>query len=193
MEQIIIGLTGPTGSGKSTAAAVAQELGFFVIDADKVAHRVTDQNLNCKSALVAEFGDILDHTGALNRKKLAAAAFKTPQATKRLNQITLPFIMEEIKGIIKRGGNKILLDAPTLFEAGAESLCHKVYGVLAPTELRLARIMKRDGIGEEAALLRINAGKNDEFYHSRCNKILLNGLSESEFKAECVKAFSELN
>ena len=189
MKRLIIGLTGPTGSGKSTLCKEAEKMGFFVIDADKVAHRVTNGTA-CKNELSAEFSDILNPDGSLCRKALAEKAFRDKESTERLNSITLPHIMKEIEVIIKGGGDKILLDAPTLFEAGANRLCYGVIGLLAPKAERLARITERDGITEEAAILRMSAGKPDEFYKERCDVIIENNGSLQLLEENCRKALS---
>ena len=91
----------------------------------------------------------------------------------------MPFIVELVNEEIKNS-EKVLLDAPTLFESGMDKLCLKTVAVLADREIRLKRIMTRDGIDEESALLRINAGKPDGFYIENADYIILNNGSKDE-------------
>ena len=178
----ILGLTGQTGAGKSTLHSVAEEKGFYVIDCDKVAHSVLDQNEQLKAALHKAFGDVLTDN-KIDRKKLAAKAFSTKENTELLNKTTLPFITNEINSIIERAESEyIMLDAPTLYESGADKLCSFVVALLAGEEIRKARIIERDNITEEAAELRLSAAKKDEFYISRANKVIYNNGSIEEYK-----------
>ena len=178
----ILGITGQTGAGKSTLHSVAEEKGFYVIDCDKVAHSVLDQNEQLKAALHKAFGDVLTDN-KIDRKKLAAKAFSTKENTELLNKTTLPFITNEINSIIERAESEyIMLDAPTLYESGADKLCSFVVALLAGEEIRKARIIERDNITEEAAELRLSAAKKDEFYISRANKVIYNNGSIEEYK-----------
>ena len=182
MQKFIVGVTGPTGSGKSTIRSIATELGFFCIDADKVAREVTKKGSPLLPILQKEFGEILNPDGTLNRKGLAKAAFKDKKSTDKLNSIMLPHILNDIENIIKKAEQRfILLDAPTLFEAGANRLCNTTIGVIASEEIRLKRIIERDGISEDAAWLRINAGKPESFYLENCNYVLTNNQSVDKF------------
>lgn len=175
----IIGLTGPTGSGKSTACRYAESLGWLVVDCDKVA-RETTENPEALEALTAVFGkEILSEDGKLNRKALAQKAFCTPENTELLNATILPFIVALIKEKIKESSSEnILLDAPTLYESGADLLCDGVCVITAPSELRWGRIMARDNLTEEEARLRMSAGKDDEFYKARTPHIIYNDGDE---------------
>lgn len=171
----VLGLTGPTGSGKTTAGQKAKKLGWYVIDCDKVAREaVKDKTALC--ALKNAFGDdITDQNGELNRKILAQRAFSSEQNTELLNKTLLPFVVELVKKKIDdSNSDKILLDAPTLFESGADALCSKICAVLSSKENRLVRIMKRDNIDEQSALLRMSAGKSDEYYKSKTMHIIYN-------------------
>lgn len=190
---MIIGLTGPTGSGKTTVCDVATELGFTVINCDDLAHELTNSG-EPLAALVDEFGDkILNRDGSLNRKMLAEAAFSDKNSTERLNNTVLPFVVAELKNIIgKNVGKNILLDAPTLYESGAETLCDKVIAVIADKSVRVERIIKRDNLSTFMALLRIGAGKPDEFYQSRADIILENNGAESELYASAKSIFKEI-
>ena len=119
----------------------------------------------------------------IDRKKLAAKAFSTKENTELLNKTTLPFITNEINSIIERAESEyIMLDAPTLYESGADKLCSFVVALLAGEEIRKARIIERDNITEEAAELRLSAAKKDEFYISRANKVIYNNGSIEEYK-----------
>lgn len=170
---MIIGLTGPTGAGKSIGAIVAKNLGFNVIDCDKLARVAVEKGTDGLKSLVSVFGeDILDSDQNLNRKVLAEKAFSTKENTKLLNDTIFPHIVLLVKERAK--GDKVLLDAPTLFESGIDSMCDKTVAVLSDTETRLARIMERDGIDEESALLRIGAGKPDGFYEKNADIIVYN-------------------
>ena len=171
----IIGLTGATGSGKSTVAKV---LGLPVVDADKAA-RVAVEIDECLKKLTENFGkEILNDDNTLNRKELAKRAFETREKTALLNSITHPFITkimnEQIEKHRANGEKAILLDAPQLFEAGCEKMCDVVIGVIADKEIRKKRIIARDNISEKDANLRISASKSDEFFKDNCDYIIIN-------------------
>lgn len=173
---MVIGLTGQTGSGKST---VARLLGFESINADEVAHEVL-LDPRVKNELCGRFGqDILDDNGEINRGELAKKAFANPNSLAMLGAITHPAIIKEILDRIEllegRGEKIILLDAPTLFESGAHKMCSKIIFVTADGQIRKKRIMKRDGLSEQAAELRLRAQKTDDFYKSADYKIINNG------------------
>lgn len=165
----IIGLTGPTGSGKSAFAEYFEKKGFKIINADKIARQVTSPNSICLKTLASVFGDdILNPDNSLNRKALASKAFLTKEKTRLLNDITHPFIYLNVlrlaREYINSGNTKIIYDAPLLFESNGDLMCDYVISVLCPMEKRIERIIKRDGITREQALLRINAQKSDDFY-----------------------------
>lgn len=165
----VIGLTGPTGAGKSTVANTWRQLGVPVIDTDQLARQVVEPNSPCLNQLVAAFSDeILNEDGRLSRARLAQKAFATPDGTATLNAITHPAILKETTRLLEqaadRGCAAAVVDAPLLFEAGFDRLCHHVVAVIAPKEDRLARIIARDGLTEEQARLRMNAQQPDDFY-----------------------------
>lgn len=179
---MILGLTGPTGAGKSTVAAVAPQCGYTVIDCDALAHAVTAAG-EPLAALVREFGeDILREDGTLDRRALAELAFAGKSHTERLNRTVLPFILDEIRRQLDGlKGSNVLLDAPTLYESGADAFCDKVIAVVSDRELRIERIIRRDKISTFMALLRISAGQPDAFYRERADILLENNGTEAEF------------
>ena len=175
----IIGLTGLTGAGKSTVAQKLMAYGCYHIDADKVAREVINNNENVKNKLKERFGaDVINADGTTNRPLLASRAFADEQSTLDLNAITHPAVIEEIKSIIKDieevGYRGIIIDAIALFESGLDTLCDFNVTVVAPKEIRLERIMKRDNITEEKALERINAQKDESFFTSKADFVLWN-------------------
>ena len=172
-----LGLTGPTGSGKSTAARAALEWGAQVVDADQVARMVVQPGTPCLQELAGEFGsDIVLADGILNRPLLASRAFSSQERTGRLNAITHPWITREVERQIRilaeAGTAVIVLDAPLLYESGEDVLCDAVAVVTAPREIRLHRIMQRDGISREQAEQRISAQQEDKFYTQRADYVL---------------------
>ena len=184
---IVIGLTGPTGSGKSIASRLADDFGFQVINCDKTAREVTVKGTKGLKALASAFGEgILLPDGALNRKALAAAAFKDKESTELLNKTILPYIAEIV--IKQAAVRDTLLDAPTLFESGINKICDKTIAISADRDIRLKRIIARDNLTLKEAETRINAGKDDEFYRARADYFLYNNGDEKAF----LKRFSDI-
>ena len=187
----VVGLTGPTGAGKSSVTAVAEELGFKVIDCDKFARIAVEKGSEGLAAVVSVFGDdVLNQDGSLNRAALAGKAFATIESTELLNQTLLPHIVKLINNEINT--ERVLLDAPTLFESGADSLCNEVIAVISDEKTRKARIMERDGIDEAAAELRMSAGKNDQFYMEKTDNIVYNDCELSVFNLKIQKLLTKL-
>ena len=173
---MIIGLTGQTGAGKSTVCKVFDNFGFVTVDCDKLSREITNTDRELVRNLAEKFGnDILNEDGSLNRKALGNKAFSSKQNTELLNSLTHPAIIKKIKEIIGANKNKtVVLDAPTLFESGAFRLCDKIISVIADENIRLDRIMKRDLISKQAALLRISAQGDDSFYTERSDAVIVN-------------------
>lgn len=179
----VIGLTGPTGAGKSTVAHGLEAHGVRVLDCDKIARGITIKGSPVNEKLAQAFGeDIITPDGGLDRKLLAQRAFSTPGNTKRLNEITHPAIKAKISAELERlsaaGAEIVLLDAPTLFEAGADVFCDFIVCVSASQETRLSRIIARDSITEKAARLRMVAQKPAEYYAEKSDFTVTNEPGE---------------
>lgn len=192
----IIGLTGGTGTGKTTALNVLSEMGALCLDCDEVYHELTNTSAALREAIERRFGSVYGADGRLDRKKLGQVVFSDPRALGELNLITHSFVEEEIKLRLRRhamqGGTLAAIDAIALLESGASKFCTETFGVIAPRETREQRIMLREGISREYARLRIDAQQPDEYYRERCTAILENTGTKAEFAAKCRAAFTEV-
>ena len=175
----VYGLTGKTGAGKSTVAEKLEKMGFCVIDGDKIARSITEKGKPAISILANEFGcDIIEDDGSLNRKLLASRAFKDRESTAKLNAITHPIIKAEFEKELRKaeaeGFSFAVIDAAALLESSCKDLCEKIIVVTAPEEIRLSRVLLRDGITKEQALIRINAQFPDEYYNEKADILIRN-------------------
>lgn len=173
----VIGLTGQTGAGKSTVARLFEEKGVYNIDADLLARKAVE-NPEVIASLCDEFGDDIIRNGSLDRRELARRAFSNPEKQAILNSITHPEVtklaVEEIHSAEKSGAKAVLIDAALLFESCLPALCSVTVSVVAEKETRLERIMKRDSISREDALIRMNAQKDEEYYRQKADIVINN-------------------
>ena len=162
----VVGLTGPTGAGKSTAAEMFRSLGAEIIDCDRLAGNVLTMP-ECVDALKKAFGDDIAPGGSVNRRLLAERAFRSPEETEKLNGITHPAIIREMERRIRAGKEAgvpmVLVDGALLFESGVYRSLDTTIAILADRELRLRRVMERDGLSrkqaEELSLIHIYRGR----------------------------------
>lgn len=174
----VVGLVGPSGAGKSTVAAGLARRGYAVINCDRLTRSPGVYDRACLEALCRAFGPEVAPDGALDRRELARRAFRDGASVKRLNEITFPPIVRAIRREIARLGGQcgpVLLDAPTLFEAGLDSLCARILAVTAPEEVRARRIAARDGLSEGQITERFRAQMPGGFYEERAGFVIENG------------------
>lgn len=180
-----VGLTGPSGSGKTCFAEILTKKGFPCINADELYHSMLIPPSEVLDAIQKKFGsDFFLSNGELDRKKLAAHVFSDTSQLELLNSTVLPLVKKQLDRIANehkvKGAPLLIIDAPTLFEAGYDKSCDITVSVLAPKDERVIRISARDHITKEDALLRTQAQKPDSFYIERSDKIIYNNGDESE-------------
>ncbi len=169
----IIGLTGHSGSGKTTVAAYLQKFGYIHIDCDKLVHNKIYTDPLVLNALCDAFGSEYIINGTVNRKLLSKLVFSDKNAYNKLMNTIRPFIVSAVIKEAKMHNNKmVLLDAPTLFEFSLEKICDKVIGVVSDNAVE--RICTRDGIDENLAIARLKSQKDADFYKKRCDYIIEN-------------------
>ncbi len=185
MKMKIIGITGGSGAGKGEVSHCFLSAGIRSLDTDKVSRAVCEPGKPCLAELSDCFGtDILRADGSLDRHYLASLVFGEPDETKRaeklaaLNRITHAHILAEVEKWLaereKEGDAFAVIDAPQLFESGFDKKCDYTIGVVADEDVRLRRIVARDGITKEAAQERLRAQKPNEFFEKNCGFIVVN-------------------
>lgn len=166
-----IGLTGPTGAGKGYVGEELKKRGFKIIDCDYYVRKAEEKGSPVLEELAAEFGDDILTDGELNRRLLAQRAFESKEKTDALNRIVHPKVIELCR---QQADGLCVLDAPQLFEANAQDDCYMVITVVAPDEMRLERILKRDNLTARQAFIRMNAQFDNDYYIKRSDYVIYN-------------------
>ncbi len=175
----VYGLTGKTGAGKSTVAALLKEKGWCVIDGDVLARQVTEPGSPVLRELAEAFGaEILREDGSLDRKELVRRVNARPDGKQTLDRITHPaidaLVRKELQAAQAAGFARCVFDAAALLESPSRALCDKIVVVFAPQDVRLARILERDALSEADAKARMQMQKDDDYYLSQADIILRN-------------------
>lgn len=191
----IIGLSGQSGAGKTTALEVLHSRGAYVIDCDKVSREVMEKDTPCARELISVFGEgIASEDGELNRRKLSEIVFSDKEKLAMLTKITHRYIKERIFSLLdkaREGGEAFaVIDAPLLFESGLDKICDVNLAVTAPRDKRLERIIKRDNITRELAEKRIAAQLSESELVRLSDVVIVNDKGISELK-EKVLEFAE--
>ena len=198
----IIGLTGGSGSGKSIVAAALAEHGIRALDTDAVYHQMISANTPCTQELIESFGSsVAAEGGGIDRAALRRIVFEdgalAPQRLTLLNRITHKYVLAEcetwLTALEKSGAAFGVIDAPQLYESGFDARCDAVIAVTAPQSLRISRIMARDAITEEQALKRIRAQKDDAFFASHADFLIVNDENEEKVKKQVAEILGILS
>lgn len=189
----IIGITGRSGCGKSSATNFLAEQGYPCIDADRIAREVLLPGSVCLEQLQSYFGqDILEPNGTLNRHLLADRAFATPEGTQRLTTITQPEILRRIEERLahaqKAGADLAFVDGAVIVGTPFEARCDALILVTAPYETSVMRICARDGITAEMARRRLDAQTSLEILRAAATVEIVNDGTPMQLKDK-VKAY----
>lgn len=193
----IIGLTGQSGAGKSTAADFFSKKGFAVINADLLVRQLYENKSPCVLSIAAQFGnDILDSNNQIIRPLLAQRAFSSKENTQLLNSIVHPFVtalfIDKVHNAYNNNFTTVVYDAPQLFESKTDIICDEVISIIASKETRINRICRRDNITREAAEQRINAQLDEEFFKKNSSLIIQNNDALNELYKQLEYAYDEI-
>ncbi len=198
---LVIGLTGATGSGKGAVGGLFAELGIPSLDTDAVYHRLVSAPSPCLDALAEEFGSsVIAADGSLDRRALATVVFcggeEQERRNRRLQSITHPYVLGVCRLWLaeqkRMGKAAAIIDAPLLYESGFDRECDRVIAVTASTQLRLSRIMLRDGLDIERAQARIGAQPSNDFYTARADLVIENEGDLGALKRQVRAAYEAL-
>ena len=183
----ILGVTGGTGTGKSTVCKILKSEGAKIIDADKISKKAQEKDSPAFNEIVEHFGkDILDESGEINRKKLGGIVFADIKERLILNKIVHKYVSSEIKERVRRysdeGESLVVLDVPLPIEEGFFDTVDSVWSVVANIDLRVERLTERMGITEEEAEARINAQMSNREYEDIADTVIENEGTEEELK-----------
>ncbi len=181
----VIGITGPTGAGKTTALLELEKRGFEVVDCDRLYHQMLRTDAQLRQRLTDAFGNVFGADGQLDRRALAARVFGDKKELEKLDRIVFPAVYAAVEQKIANCRRKgLVIDAINLIESRLGELCELTIAITADPAVRVKRIMQRDGLSEAQALARVNAQKPDKFYRKHCTFLLENRAgSKAEFQS----------
>ncbi|MGM9619673.1 MAG: L-threonylcarbamoyladenylate synthase [Oscillospiraceae bacterium] len=184
----IVGFTGPTGAGKTSALRALRRLGAHIIDCDRLYAEMLESDIALQNELRRTFGDDIWREGGLDRPALAKRVFRDAEELQKLNAIVFAAVPREVLRRVRAAEESVVgVDAINLLDCLLRDFCDVTVAVTAPEEARLRRIMARDGLSEEAARLRIAAQRPAAYYTERCDHVFINDAAtaqEAEERAE---------
>jgi dephospho-CoA kinase len=193
----VIGLTGGIGSGKSTVASILQELGAFVINADKVGHDVYRPDSEGWRQVTAVFGQaIVAGDGTIDRRKLGAIVFNDAAALARLNAVVHPLIAAEIRRRIdthraSHPNRPIVIEAAVLIEANWVPLVDEVWLVTATRRAVIERVRAERGLAAPEVESRIDAQLSDSERRKAAHVVIENTGSLAELREHVNEAWQD--
>lgn len=182
---MILGITGGTGCGKTTLLQLIRQRDGLVLDCDEIYHRLLEADRQMLAAIKNRFPQAFPQD-ILDRKALGKIVFADPAALEALNGITHRAVRQEVIRQLEASPPLAAIDAIGLFESGLDTLCDITVAVTAPLEARVARLMARDGISEDYARSRIAAQHDEDWFRRRCDYILENNASPTDFLKKSV-------
>ena len=182
---MIVGITGGTGSGKTSLLNLIAARGGLILDCDAIYHELLASDTAMLAAIGSRFPGTVEN-GTLNRKKLGGIVFAEPAALQDLNRITHAAVKAEVLRRLETAPELAAIDAIGLFEGNLSELCDVTVAVTAPEKLRIARLMQRDGISEDYAASRIRAQHDDRWYRERCDYVIVNDSDFQSFQTKCL-------
>ena len=182
---MILGITGGTGCGKTTLLQLIQQRGGLVLDCDEIYHQLLISDRALLEALHQRFPQAFSG-GSFDRKKLGSIVFADAQALSDLNAITHSAVRQEVERRLEDAPPLAAIDAIGLFESGLNRLCDLTVAVTAPEEVRVQRLMQRDGISPEYARSRIAAQPSARWFAERCDAVLENNGTAEEFRKKSI-------
>ncbi len=194
----VIGITGGTGAGKTTALHALETFHALVLDADEIYHELTENSKELQRELTGRFGEVYDPNGKLDRKQLGAVVFQDPAALADLNAITHRYVGDEVDRRLAQardaGCHVAAIDAIALIESGLSMRCDCTVAITAPVDVRVRRIMARENISEEYARMRIAAQKDAVYFKAHCDYVLENTAEDTPetFSARALSLFRRI-
>ncbi|WP_028949739.1 dephospho-CoA kinase [Sulfurihydrogenibium subterraneum] len=190
----VIGLTGGIATGKSTAEKILQDLGCFVIDADKVVHSLYE-NSEVLKEVKTHFPEAFEED-KLDKKKLASIIFNDPEKRKILESIIHPKVNQEIdkwlKEVKEKNPNAVaIVSVPLMIETGSYKKYDEIILIYAPKEIQIERLLKK-GFAQEEALSRINAQMDIEEKKKYATYIIENTGSIEDLKRKLEDLYKKL-
>ncbi len=184
----IVGLSGQSGSGKTTVLSVFLEKGCAVCDCDVVSREVMAEGSECSKEIVSVFGDSILSENRIDRKKLGEIVFSDKEKLEKLTEISHRYIKKRIFEMIESAKNSgesvFVIDAPLLFESGLDKICDLTVALTAPEKSRIERIVKRDNISIELAKKRIASQLSEEKLKELSDCVIVNDKGIEELKKE---------
>lgn len=191
--EVLIGLTGGIGSGKSTVARRLVELGATEIDADLLAREVVQPGSDALREIASRFGsDLVLDDGSLDRALLAHRAFADDESRKDLESIIHPRIQKLSRERISEASGLVVYTIPLLVESGSTLPFDKVITVSAPEEVRIQRLIENRGMTRDEALSRIAAQASDSEREARADFVIQSDCSLSELFSQVDQIFAQV-
>ena len=182
---MIIGITGGTGCGKTTLLNLIADQGGLILDCDAIYHELLLTDRNMLQAIETRFPGVVEE-GRLNRQKLGAIVFADKAALEDLNRITHAAVKAEVLRRLANAPELAAIDAIGLFEGGLAPLCDVTVAITAPEQMRVQRLVLRDGISEDYAISRIRAQHDENWFGERCDFMLVNDGKLGDFQTKCL-------
>ncbi len=193
MPKLRVGLTGGIGSGKSAVAAIFAERGATVVDADVLAREAVAQGSDGLREIAAAWPSAIGPDGSLDRAKLAAIVFADDEQRARLNAITHPRVRARADALEREAPDGVVVHVvPLLFEGDFWTRCDRTVVVVAPDEVRIARVLARDDAQREDVERRMAAQIDPALARRRADYVIENGGDRDALRERALEVYEML-